>query len=90
MAADSTMLRTVNLLIALSLGTHREQFEQRTGLTCPRPDLLRPPFLLFFVILKLEVGLEGDFDGEAEGWARGTFDRLSQGAIVWGDRKSVV
>lgn len=42
MAADSTMLRMVNLLIALSLGVHREQLEQRTGLTWPRPFLLRP------------------------------------------------
>lgn len=42
MAADSTMLRIVNLLIALSLGTQRAQLEQRTGLTWPRPFLLRP------------------------------------------------
>lgn len=33
MAADSTMFLIVNLLIALSLGTHREQLEQRIGLT---------------------------------------------------------
>lgn len=32
-AADSTMLRMVNLLMALSLGVHREQLEQRMGLT---------------------------------------------------------
>jgi demethoxyubiquinone hydroxylase (CLK1/Coq7/Cat5 family) len=44
MAADSTMLRIVNLLIALSFGVHREQFEQRIGLTWPRPFLLRPLF----------------------------------------------
>ena len=48
-AALSTMLRTVKRLIALSLGTHREQLEQRTNATWPRPFLLRPPFLLFFV-----------------------------------------
>lgn len=48
-AADSTMLRTVKRLIALSLGTHREQLEQRTKLTWPRPFLLRPLFLLFLV-----------------------------------------
>lgn len=42
MAADSTMLRMVNLLIALSLGVHRAQLEQRMGLTWPRPFLLRP------------------------------------------------
>jgi hypothetical protein len=36
------MLRMVNLLIALSLGVHREQLEQRMGLTWPRPFLLRP------------------------------------------------
>ena len=41
-AADSTMLRMVNLFIALSLGVHREQLEQRMGLTWPRPFLLRP------------------------------------------------
>jgi hypothetical protein len=41
-AADSTKLRMVNLLIALSLGVHREQLEQRMGLTWPRPFLLRP------------------------------------------------
>ena len=41
-AADSTMLRMVNLLIALSLGVHREQLLQRIGLTWPRPFLLRP------------------------------------------------
>lgn len=33
MAADSTMLRIVNLLMALSLGVHREQLEHRIGLT---------------------------------------------------------
>ena len=32
-AADSTMLRIVNLLIALSFGVHLEQFEHLTGLT---------------------------------------------------------
>ena len=42
MAADSTMFLMVNLLIALSLGVHREQLEQRIGLTWPRPFLLRP------------------------------------------------
>jgi hypothetical protein len=41
-AADSTMLRMVNLLIALSFGVQREQLEQRIGLTWPRPFLLRP------------------------------------------------
>lgn len=33
MAADSTMLRMVKRLIALSFGVHREQLEQRIGLT---------------------------------------------------------
>ena len=42
MAADSTMLRIVNLLMALSFGVHLEQLEHRIGLTCPRPFLLRP------------------------------------------------
>lgn len=32
-AADSTILRIVNLFIALSLGVHLEQLEQRIGLT---------------------------------------------------------
>ena len=48
-AALSTMLRTVNRLIALSFPTQREQLEQRTKLTWPRPFLLRPLFLLFLV-----------------------------------------
>jgi hypothetical protein len=51
MAADSTMLRMVNLLIALSLGVHREQLEQRIGLTWPRPFLLRPLWCVSRVIL---------------------------------------
>lgn len=33
MAADSTMLRMVNLFIALSLGVHLEQLEHLIGLT---------------------------------------------------------
>ncbi len=33
MAADSTMLRIVNLFIALSLGVQREQLEHLMGLT---------------------------------------------------------
>jgi hypothetical protein len=37
MAADSTMLRMVNRLIALSFGVHREQLEHLMGLTWPRP-----------------------------------------------------
>lgn len=41
-AALSTMFRMVNLLIALSLGVHLEQLEQRMGFTWPRPFLLRP------------------------------------------------
>ena len=36
------MLRMVKRLMALSLGTQRAQLEQRTGLTWPRPFLLRP------------------------------------------------
>ena len=43
------MLRTVKRLIALSLPTQREQLEQRTKLTWPRPFLLRPLFLRFLV-----------------------------------------
>lgn len=38
-AADSTMLRMVKRLMALSLGVHREQLEQRMGLTWPRPGI---------------------------------------------------
>lgn len=57
------MLRIVNLLIALSLGVHREQLEQRTGLTWPRPFLLRPFDALFLTILAvcyvMFVGIEG-------------------------------
>jgi hypothetical protein len=34
----------VNLLIALSFGVQRLQFEQRIGFTWPRPFLLRPLF----------------------------------------------
>ena len=48
-AALSTMFLTVKRLMALSFATQREQFEQRTKPTWPRPFLLRPPFLLFFV-----------------------------------------
>lgn len=36
------MFLIVNLLIALSLGVHREQLEHRIGLTWPLPFLLRP------------------------------------------------
>ena len=42
MAADSTMLRMVNRLIALSFGVHLEQLLHRIGLTWPRPFLFRP------------------------------------------------
>ena len=48
-AALSTIFLTVKRLIALSFGTQREQLEQRMKVTWPRPFLLRPPFLLFFV-----------------------------------------
>lgn len=51
------MLRMVNLLIALSLGVHREQLEQRMGLTWPRPFLLRPldaRFLTMFAADSIE------------------------------------
>lgn len=36
------MLRIVKRFIALSFGVQREQLLQRTGLTWPRPFLLRP------------------------------------------------
>lgn len=48
-AALSTMFLTVNLLMALSLGTHRAQLLQRSGFTWPRFFLFRPPFRLFLV-----------------------------------------
>ena len=52
------MFLTELRLMALSLGTQREQFEQRTERTCPRPFLLRPPPRLFLVILnRLDVSL---------------------------------
>ena len=50
-AAASTMFRMTNFLMALSLGQHREQLVQRMYRTCPRPFLLRPPDLLFTVIV---------------------------------------
>jgi len=50
-AADSTILRMVNLFIALSFGVQREQLLQRMGLTWPRPFLLRPFDALFLTIL---------------------------------------
>ena len=64
MAADSTMLRMVNRFIALSLGVHREQLEQRIGLTWPRPFLLRPLRRRMLVLRGLEgVGRERDAEG---------------------------
>lgn len=53
MAADSTMLRIVNLLIALSFGVHLAQFEQRIGLTWPRPFLLRPLAARFLTMIAI-------------------------------------
>eukprot|EP00450_Noctiluca_scintillans_P003711 CAMPEP_0194495440 /NCGR_PEP_ID=MMETSP0253-20130528/13037_1 /TAXON_ID=2966 /ORGANISM="Noctiluca scintillans" /LENGTH=72 /DNA_ID=CAMNT_0039336695 /DNA_START=240 /DNA_END=455 /DNA_ORIENTATION=- len=38
----STMFLTLKRFTALSLGTQREQFEQRTMAVCPRPCLDRP------------------------------------------------
>ena len=57
-AAASTMFLITNFLIALSLGTHRAQFVQRTNLTCPRPCLLRPQLRLFCVyMLNMKIKL---------------------------------
>jgi hypothetical protein len=56
MAADSTMFRMVNLLMALSLGVHREQLEHLMGLTWPRPFLLRP--LRWLSVSGHQVGCE--------------------------------
>lgn len=53
MAADSTMLRIVNLLMALSLGVQREQFEHLIGLTWPRPFLLRPLDARFLTMIAM-------------------------------------
>ena len=50
MAEASTMFLTINLLMALSFGTSMAEDSQRTRRTCPRPCLLRPPFLRFLVI----------------------------------------
>lgn len=47
--AASTIFLTTNFLIALSLGTQRAQLVHLTGLTCPRPFLALPLFLLFDV-----------------------------------------
>merc|ERR1719244_90293 len=49
-AAASTMFLITNFLIALSFGQALEQLVQRMYLTCPRPCLLRPPFLRLKVI----------------------------------------
>ena len=49
------MFLTVKRLMALSFPTHREQLEQRTNLTWPRPFLLRPPFLLFLVYKRISI-----------------------------------
>ena len=48
------MFLMVNLLIALSFGVHREQLEQRMGLTWPRPFLFRPLYLELVSPLLLE------------------------------------
>lgn len=53
------MLRMVNLLMALSLGVHREQLEHLMGLTWPRPFLLRPLDARFLTIFA--CGGEGEF-----------------------------
>jgi hypothetical protein len=59
MAADSTMLRIVNLLMALSLGVQREQFEHLIGLTWPRPFLLRPLDARFLTMIAMCGGIRG-------------------------------
>lgn len=56
MAADSTMLRIVKRLIALSFGVHREQLEQRMGLTWPRPFLFRPLEVYISIFLEESGG----------------------------------
>ena len=58
MAADSTIFLMVNRLMALSLGVHLEQLEQRTGLTWPRPFLFRPLLARFFGI-STDLRVEG-------------------------------
>jgi hypothetical protein len=64
-AADSTMFLMVNLLIALSLGVHREQLEHLIGLTWPRPFLFLPLFARFLTML-------GDYVGDVTGRRRKT------------------
>ena len=49
------MFLIVNLLIALSFGVHREQLEQRTGLTWPLPFLLRPLDARFLTMIAVCV-----------------------------------
>ena len=52
--------RSIHLLMALSLGTHREQLEHRRNELCPRPLRLRPPFL------RLKLGMRAG--GVAAEW----------------------
>jgi hypothetical protein len=61
------MLRIVKRLIALSLGVHLEQLEQRMGLTWPRPFLLRPLEARFLTILGCFL-VELEYGGCCELW----------------------
>lgn len=56
-AAASTMLRTTNFLMALSLGTHLAQFVHRTDLVCPRPRL-DLPLLRRLLVYKWEFSIK--------------------------------
>lgn len=50
----STMLRTMNRLIALSFGIAFPVDTQRTRFTCPRPCLLRPWLRRLTVMVQLQ------------------------------------
>jgi hypothetical protein len=93
MAADSTMLRMVNLLMALSLGVHREQLLQRMGLTWPRPFLLRPLFFLFLTMIFSLVSFFFFFFFFFFSFSffsvrEGTYGRLSMLSSSWDEEKT--
>jgi len=83
MAADSTMLRMVNLLIALSFGVHREQLEHLIGLTWPRPFLLRPLDALFLTIFALVICGEQALSTHYVGLVRAPFAYIDQNFKVF-------
>jgi hypothetical protein len=76
-AADSTILRMVNLFIALSLGVHREQLEHLIGLTWPRPFLLRPLWSQYQLRWRL---YQKSLEGQDCTWTRASWPFL---LILW-------